>query len=140
MATFRAVVERAAPGLPRNEDLVRAWAPALEKIRRNKQWAAYIRLTVMIQNLDRLDKPSVLTSFIYDDMIKYMIDLFVAANPATPRRRVLMALYFLHGAFIHILSDVHAFERLLSESDDPIRRAPDLLDELAHSFAHGLEG
>ena len=67
-----------------------------------------------------------------------VIDGFVRANPDVPRRRVMMALYFLHGAFIHILSQVRAIERVMADEDEPLQGANDVLDELARFFAHGI--
>ncbi|ATE66212.1 TetR/AcrR family transcriptional regulator [Rhizorhabdus dicambivorans] len=136
LAAFEQVIAEAAPGQPSNEALVRAYGrPPMEKIGRGKDWAAYIRLIVSLQNLDRRDRVSILTSPFYDDVIKYVIDIFLRANPGVPRRRVLMGLYFLHGAFIHILSQVRALERVMEEQDEPLQGADDVLDELAGFFA-----
>jgi AcrR family transcriptional regulator len=138
LASFDRAIAAASPAQPSNEALVRAYGmPPLEKIARGKGWAAYMRLIVSLQNLDHRDRVSILTAPIYDGVIRHIVDIFVRANPDLPRRRVLMSLYFLHGSFIHILSQVSAFERLLD--DEPaLQGAPDMLDALALSFARGL--
>ncbi len=136
---FAKVVADAAPGQPSNADLVRAYGlPPLEKIQRGKGWASYIRLIVSLQNLDRRDRVSILTSPFYDDVIRNVIDIFQRANPGVPRRRVLMGLYFLHGAFIHILSQVRAIERVMEEQEAPLQGADDVIEELAHFFEAGM--
>jgi AcrR family transcriptional regulator len=139
IASFERAIAAAAPGLPSNADLVHAYGePPLEKTRRGSGWAAYIRLIVSLQNLDRRDRVSILTSPVYDDVIKYVVETFVSANPGLPRRRVLMAIYFLHGAFIHILSQVRALERVMKDDEAPLQGADDVLDSLAVFFEQGL--
>jgi AcrR family transcriptional regulator len=138
MASLGAALRMSAPNPPSNRVLVRAYAaPALEKITRGQGWAAYIKITVGIQNLDRDDPASTLTNSIYDETIKQFVAAFVAANGTVARDRVYFALYFLHGALIHILSQGRTFERLID--DGPRFQDRDLiLEELAEFFSGGL--
>jgi AcrR family transcriptional regulator len=138
MASLGAALRMSAPNPPSNRALVRAYAaPALEKITRGQGWAAYIKITVGIQNLDRDDPASTLTNSIYDETIKQFVAAFVAANGTVARDRVYFALYFLHGALIHILSQGRTFERLID--DGPRFQDRDLiLEELAEFFSGGL--
>jgi len=138
--SLEATILARKPGLPTNLDLVKAYArPALEKIARGPGWAAYIKIIVGIQNLDRNNTVSLLTNSIYDDTIRLFVTAFERANPGVPKRSVQFSLYFLHGAFIHILSQGRTFERLIDDAkgfQDPA----ELLEELANSFAFGLDG
>jgi AcrR family transcriptional regulator len=127
------------PGPPGNEALVCAYArPALEKIGRGAGWAAYIKLIVGIQNLDRADPASTMTNSLYDESICMFVAAFEAANPGLPRRSVLFAIYFLHGALIHILSQGRTFDRLVDDGRG-FRDTEETLRELAAFFAHGLD-
>ena len=154
---FRAVIERRAsehrrdmldsldealraarPSLPTNQALVKAYArPALEKIRRDAGWASYIKLIVSVQNLSQGDQASLLLNPFYDDTIRQFLAAFIKANPRVPVRRVHFALYFLHGTFIHVLSQGRAYERLIDEGNS-LQDHEELLEELAELFAGGL--
>lgn len=138
IAALEAAIEEAKPGLPTNQALVKAYAsPAFEKIARGDGWAAYIRLIVGVQNLSLSDRPSALAHPIYDDTIRRFIDAFVMANPLVPKRRVHYALYFLHGTFIHLMSQGRAFERLLDDGRG-FQDSDETIAELAELFAVGL--
>ena len=134
-----AVQAAAAPGLPSNEALIRAYAlPAVENIGRGSGWAAYVKLIVSLHNLASDDEASLLARATFDDIIRRFVDAFVAANPGLPRSRVICAVYFLHGALIHLLSQGQRPEEI-AEGVTPLPRE-DLVEELALLFAAGLSG
>lgn len=131
-------IQAARPDQPTNQALVKAYArPALEKIRRDAGWASYIKLIVSVQNLSQGDQASLLLNPFYDDTIRQFLAAFIKANPRVPVRRVHFALYFLHGTFIHILSQGRGYERLIEEGNG-LQNHEELLEELAELFAGGL--
>jgi len=136
--SLEAAERQARPGLPTNQALVKAYArPALEKIGRGAGWAAYTKLMVSIQNLDRNDAISLMTNDIFDGTIRRYVAAFENANPTAPKRRIHFALYFLHGTLIHVLSQGRTFERLV-ESEPGFQDPDEILEELACQFATGL--
>jgi len=138
IAGLEAALRESAPHPASNHALVHAYAgPALEKIARGRGWAAYIKITVGIQNLDRSDPASTLTNSIYDETIKQFVAAFIAANSTLPKQRVYFSLYFLHGALIHILSQGRTFERLIDDGPKFQDRAL-VLTELANFFSAAL--
>jgi AcrR family transcriptional regulator len=133
-----AALRASAPRPASNRDLVHAYAgPALEKIARGQGWAAYIKITVGIQNLDRSDPASTLTNSVYDETIKQFVAAFVAANPTIEKNRVYFSLYFLHGSLIHILSQGRTFERLI-DGGPKFEDHGLVLEELAEFFSGAL--
>ncbi len=129
----------AAPRPADNRALVRAYAlPAVEKIARGPGWAAYIKLIVGLQNQPREDATSQQGRSIFDETIKLYVAAFVAANPDLPRQRVVTAVYFLHGALIHLLSQGQGLEWIADDIPPLDREA--FANELADLFAAGLHG
>lgn len=138
LAALDAARQAAAPGVPGNRELVRAYAlPAIEKIARGRGWPAYVKLVVGLQNLGPEETASRLANRFFDEVILRFIEAFIAANPALPPRRVVHAVYFLHGALIQILSQGSGFTRLVDGA-----LAPDgghaTIEELARFFEAGL--
>ncbi|MFA7587941.1 MAG: TetR family transcriptional regulator [Novosphingobium sp.] len=129
----------AAPAVPSNRALVRAYAlPGVEKIGRGPGWAAYTKLAVMLQNLPANDEASGLGKALFDETIKLFVDAFLAANPMLQREQVINAVYFLHGALIHLLSQGQGLEWVDPAFAERDRVA--LVDDLAAFFDAGFAG
>lgn len=129
----------AAPAPASNEALVMAYAtPAMEKIARGPNWAAYIKLIVALQNLPAQDEASVLGKSVFDETIRLYVEAFVAANPRLTRQRVVNAVYLLHGTFIHLLSQGQGLEWVAPNAPHQSRET--IARELALLFDAGLAG
>lgn len=102
----------AAPDLPSNAALVAAYASAaLEAIERDKGWACYQKIVVNMQNQSFDDVSAQIANVEFDNIIREYIDAFRLTNPGLDENRIFYAVFFLHGALIHLLSQSSGIEQ-----------------------------